>query len=193
MSSPNVRSPGVASRHDEARLAGGGRASGDDLARQQDHSPDSARTGQDQHLIAAHRAFRSARNMALIGRDHLAAVGLDVDFDLVGILDDIVDDLRCIVSGQGSIDDLRAAAGRDWHDLAAALAVPETCPRWRDMTLGTRRLWLVTLLEWTGLSRWEANFCAATAAHWLPRPLSDKQVATLDKLIERAWADGVRL
>jgi hypothetical protein len=94
------------------------------------------------------------------------------------------------------------AAGLDWHDLAERLAAPtapqsststRSAPHWRAMTLGTQRLWLAAMLEMPGFSRWEANFLATIAGYWLPRALSEKQVQTLDRLIERAWDAGVRI
>ena len=104
-----------------------------------------------------------------------------------------------VVAAARAVGRTLAAAGLDFHDLAAAVAAPavssgrwpptdEIRHRWADIPRNERTAWLTAMQRSGVLSPWEENFVDSILAQQLYRPwaeLSLKQRTILDRLVRK--------
>jgi hypothetical protein len=88
-------------------ITAAGQGKADDALTRKTITADFSASNRRRALIAAGRAFRSSLTHLRIGLDHLAAIGIGLDYDPAGELEGILADLRLIVAGRASIADLR--------------------------------------------------------------------------------------
>ena len=114
----------------------------------------------------------------------------------------------------GAIERTLKGAQLDFNDLAAAVEVePEERvvimwrdrphpkrpvdgpPAWSDLSNKERIAWLDAIRTAAWVSEWERKFASdmwAHASYLASRPVSDRQKASLDRLLVRAFAQGTR-
>ena len=108
-----------------------------------------------------------------------------------------------VVACAAAIGRALRSAGRDWHDLTAALTHPAPHPTppppppppradwgealaWRDIPLSQRLDWLARVVRNPKSSPWEQDFCRSIHEQLQTRrTLSEKQVGVLDRLARK--------
>lgn len=109
-----------------------------------------------------------------------------------------------IVASVRAIGRLLRASGADWHDFVAtfergAVAAPhkekrapasDGPPTWRTAAIYERAALLALLTDVNWLSPWERSFVETLAATYPGRPISAKQAAIIDRLLDRLFAEG---
>lgn len=106
-----------------------------------------------------------------------------------------------VIATARAVQRVLSSVGADLHDLAAALqshaAIPRSPqvktakpPRWRDLTPAARERWLHFVLSDDSRSAWETSFLASVLERHRRAPMTFKQQAVLDRLIEQTW-EGV--
>ncbi len=113
-----------------------------------------------------------------------------------------------VVATARAVSRVLASAKSDWHDVVAAFErgakaleppkeqprrQPASPPEWIDLTASERERWLLAIVEFVRVSAWERSFARSVLAQHRRVEMSERQIVILDRLLAKAFADGVRL